>query len=89
ASAAEWTLSRGPAAGAVLLLFGVAYGDFTIGALLAPPQFTTVFARIFNLMHYGQNALLSASVFIAVATPLLCLWLTRRLLRLYVARRVR
>ena len=89
AHAAKWTLSRGPAAGAVLLLFGVAYGDFTIGALLAPPQFTTVFARIFNLMHYGQNALLYASVFIAVATPLLCLWLTRRLLRLYVARRVR
>lgn len=89
ARAAEWTLSRGPAFGAVLLLFGIAYGDFTVSALLAPPQFTTVFARIFNLMHYGQNAVLSASVFIAVATPLLCLWLTRLLLRLYVARRVR
>ena len=89
ARAAEWTLSHGPAAGAVLLLFGVAYSDFTAGTLLAPPQFTTVFARIFNLMHYGQVSLLSASLFIAVASPLLCLWLTRRLLRLYVARRVR
>ena len=89
AGAAEWTLSRGPAAGAVLLLFGVAYSDFTAGTLLAPPQFTTVFARIFNLMHYGQGSVLSASLFIAVASPLLCLWLTRRLLRLYVARRVR
>ncbi len=89
AHAAAWPLSRGPAFGAVLLLFGVAYGDFTMSVLLAPPQFTTVFARIFNLMHYGQNAVLSASVFIAVVTPLLCLWLTRRLLRLYVARRVR
>ena len=89
ARAAEWTLSHGPAAGAVLLLFGVAYSDFTAGTLLAPPQFTTVFARIFNLMHYGQGSVLSASLLIAVATPLLCLWLTRRLLRLYVARRVR
>ena len=89
AGAAEWTLSHGPATGAVLLLFGVAYSDFTAGALLAPPQFTTVFARIFNLMHYGQGSVLSASLFIAVTTPLLCLWLTRRLLRLYVARRVR
>jgi len=89
ARAAEWTLSHGPAAGAVLLLFGVAYSDFTAGTLLAPPQFTTVFARIFNLMHYGQGSVLSASLVIAVASPLLCLWLTRCLLRLYVARRVR
>jgi hypothetical protein len=89
ARSAEWTLAHGPAAGAVLLLFGVAYSDFTASALLAPPQFTTVFVRIFNLMHYGQGAVLSAAVFIAVATPLLCLWLTRHLLRLYVARRVR
>jgi len=85
----EWTLARGPAAGAVLLLFGVAYSDFTASTLLAPPQFTTVFVRIFNLMHYGQGAVLSATVFVAVATPLLCLWLTRLMLRLYVARRVR
>ena len=86
---AEWTLDRGPAAGAVVLLFGVAYGDFTAGALLAPPQFPTIFVRIFNLMHYGQGSVLSASVFIAIATPLLGLGLTRGLLRLYVARRVR
>jgi ABC-type Fe3+ transport system permease subunit len=86
---ADWALSGGPAAGAVLLLFGVAYSDFTTSALLAPPQFTTVFVRIFNLMHYGQGAVLSAAVFIAVATPLLCLGLTRFVLRLYVARRVR
>ena len=85
----EWTLSHGPAAGAVLLLFGVAYGDFTASALLAPPQFTTIFVRIFNLMHYGQGAVLSASLLIAILSPLLCLWLTRSLLRLYVARRVR
>jgi ABC-type Fe3+ transport system permease subunit len=86
---ADWALSGGPTAGAVLLLFGVAYSDFTTNALLAPPQFATVFVRIFNLMHYGQGAVLSAAVFIAVATPLLCLGLTRFVLRLYVARRVR
>ena len=82
-----WSLSHGPAAGAVLLLFGMAYGDFTASALLAPPQFTTVFVRIFNLMHYGQSAVLSASLFIAVAAPLLACWLTHRALRAYFARR--
>ncbi len=80
----QWALSHAPACGAGALLFGVAYGDFTAGALLAPPQFTPVFARILNLMHYGQSAVLSASVFVAVSVPLVGLWLTRFLLRAYL-----
>ncbi len=80
----QWALSHAPAWGAGALLFGVAYGDFTAGTLLAPPQFTPVFARILNLMHYGQSAVLSASVFVAVALPLAGLWLTRFLLRAYL-----
>ncbi len=80
----QWALAHAPAWGAGALLFGVAYGDFTAGALLAPPQFTPVFARILNLMHYGQSAVLSASVFVAVAVPFVGLWLTRFLLRAYL-----
>jgi ABC-type Fe3+ transport system permease subunit len=80
----QWSLSHAPACGAWALLFGVAYGDFTAGTLLAPPQFTPVFARILNLMHYGQSAVLSASVFVAVMVPLAGLWLTRFLLRAYL-----
>jgi ABC-type Fe3+ transport system permease subunit len=85
----EWTLVRYPAMGAVLLLFCLAYSDFTISALLAPPQFTTVFVRVFNLMHYGQSAVLSVTVLFAVLVPLLVLGLTHLLLRLYVRRCVR
>ena len=85
----QWALSHAPAWGAGVLLFGVAYGDFTAGTLLAPPQFTPVFARILNLMHYGQSAVLSASVFVAVVVPLTGLWLTRFLLRAYLRRCVR
>jgi ABC-type Fe3+ transport system permease subunit len=84
ARSVEWALVREPSIGAVLLLFCMAYGDFTISALLAPPQFTTVFVRVFNLMHYGQSAVLSVTVLFAVAVPLVGLGLTRLLLRLYV-----
>jgi ABC-type Fe3+ transport system permease subunit len=85
----EWTLLRFPAIGAALLLFCLAYSDFTISALLAPPQFTTVFVRVFNLMHYGQSAVLSVTVLFAVLAPLIALGLTHLLLRLYVRRCVR
>jgi iron(III) transport system permease protein len=85
----EWTLVRYPAMGAILLLFCLAYSDFTISALLAPPQFTTVFVRVFNLMHYGQSAVLSVTVLFAVLVPFLALGLTHLLLRLYVRRCVR
>jgi ABC-type Fe3+ transport system permease subunit len=84
-----WTMQHFPSAGAILLLFGLGYSDFTMSALLAPPQFTTVFVRVFNLMHYGQSAVLSAAVLIAVLVPLTALGLTRVLLGLYVRHCVR
>jgi ABC-type spermidine/putrescine transport system permease subunit II len=70
-------------------LFCVGHGDFTISTLLAPPQFPTIFARIFNLMHYGQSAVLSFAVFLAVFAPLATAALTLLLLRRYARRRVR
>jgi ABC-type Fe3+ transport system permease subunit len=84
-----WTHSRLPGLVAGVLLFCVAYSDFTLGGLLAPPQFTTIFPRVFNLMHYGQSAVLSFTVLVAVLVPLGFLGLTTACARLYFARRAR
>jgi ABC-type Fe3+ transport system permease subunit len=89
AHAVEWELWRERSIAAVLLLFCLGYSDFTVATLLAPPQFPTIFPRVFNLMHYGQSAVLSFTVFMAIAAPLACAALTLFLVRLYVRRRVR
>jgi iron(III) transport system permease protein len=83
----EWTLWKERAVAAGLLLFCLGYGDFTISTLLAPPQFSTIFPRVFNLMHYGQSAVLSFSVLVAVLAPLAIAAVALLLLRLYVRRR--
>jgi hypothetical protein len=53
----------------LFLLFVWGYGEFTAATLLAPVGVTPVFARLHNLMHYGQTAVLSALVLAALATP--------------------
>jgi hypothetical protein len=89
ARVAEWTLWRERAVVGWSLLFCLGYGDFTLSSLLAPPQFSTAFPRVFNLMHYGQSAVLSFSVTVAVLAPLAVAALTFSVLRLYVRSRVR
>lgn len=89
ARTARWTLRKVRSAGALLLLFCLGYGDFTIATILAPPQFTTVFPRVFNLMHYGRSSVLSVSVLIAVLTPLAILGFTLFALRFHVRRSTR
>jgi ABC-type Fe3+ transport system permease subunit len=89
ARAMQWTLWRERAISAWLLLFCLGYSDFTLSTLLAPPQFPTIFPRVFNLMHYGQSAVLSFSVFVAILAPLATAALTLLLLRHYVRSRVR
>ena len=42
----------------------------TASSLLAPVGTTTVFARLYNLMHYGQSQVLSALVCLSVIVPL-------------------
>jgi ABC-type Fe3+ transport system permease subunit len=86
---ASWPFSGAPHVRAVLLLFCFGYGDFTINALLAPPQFTSAAARILNLMHYGQSVALSSLVATAFAVPLAAALLTAAAARLYARRRVR
>lgn len=55
------------------LLFCWAYFDLTASALLAPAGMTPVPVRLYNLMHYGQSTVLSASVCAAFAVPFVLL----------------
>jgi len=55
----------------VMLLFFWGYCDLTASAILAPPDFTTATVRLYNLMHYGQSAALSAMVCVVFALPAL------------------
>ena len=49
----------------------LAYFDMTAGSILAPPRMTPVFVRLYNMMHYGRMAGLSAMVLAAVVAPFL------------------
>ncbi len=51
------------------LLFCWGYFDLTASSILAPPGMTPVSVRLYNLMHYGQSAVLSAMVCVAFAAP--------------------
>jgi len=52
------------------LLFFWGYFDVVSSSLLAPSAMTPVFVRLYNLMHYGQIAGLSAMVLVALVVPL-------------------
>jgi len=54
---------------AAFLLFYLAYFELTASAILAPTGMTPVVVRLYNQMHYGQMAALSAMVSIAFAAP--------------------
>ena len=53
----------------VSLLAYWGYLDLTAATILAPPGVVPVTARLYNLMHYGHNASLSAMTLAAVAVP--------------------
>ena len=80
---ARWRVLKRPALWGGAVLFLQAYGDFTANSLLAPPALTSAFSRIFNLMHYGQTAALSAMLLVTLAVPLLALFIA-----MFIARRV-
>ncbi len=71
---------------AAFLLFCWAYFDFTAGSILAPVGLTPVFARLHNLAHYGQTAVLSAMFLAAFAAPVAVLLLTAPAARWYARR---
>jgi hypothetical protein len=84
---ALWRLQTLPRLVAALLLFGVAYGDFTVNSLLAPPQFTSVSVRLLNLLHYGRSEALGAMFAFAWALPVSAALLTVLAVRFYARRR--
>ena len=84
---ALWQLDGRPRLCAVLMLFCFGYGDFTINALLAPPQFTSVSARLLNLLHYGRSDALMVMFILAFAVPLSLALLTALAARFYPHRR--
>ena len=53
----------------IVILALWAYFNVTITALLAPTGMVGATARLYNLMHYGQSAVLSAMLVFAIAVP--------------------
>lgn len=66
-----WRFSTSGKFWAVALLFVWAYWDLTASAILAPIGMTPVTVRLYNLMHYGQIAALSAMTCATFAAPVL------------------
>jgi iron(III) transport system permease protein len=54
-----------------LFLFCLSWFDLTIASLLAPSTLTPLPVRLYNFMHYGQSARLSAMVLVSIFTPAL------------------
>ena len=52
-----------------LILFCLAWFDLTLSSLLSPGYLTPLPVRLYNFMHYQQNAPLTAMVFFAILTP--------------------
>ncbi len=70
-----WEMETRPTLTSLGLLFCCAWFDFTTSSILAPVGLTPVFARLHNLAHYGQTAVLSAMMLAAFAVPVLVLLL--------------
>lgn len=66
-----WRLGTSGKFWALVLLFIWAYWDLTASAILAPLGITPVTVRLYNLMHYGQIATLSAMTCATFAAPVL------------------
>jgi hypothetical protein len=58
---------------AIFLLMSWGYLELTASAILAPVGVAPVSVRLYNLMHYGQNAVLSAMVAVVFVAPWLVL----------------
>ncbi|MFH1422759.1 MAG: hypothetical protein ABIH42_08630, partial [Planctomycetota bacterium] len=55
----------------IFLLFCIGYFDMTASSILAPSSMPLASARLYNLTHYGQSAVLSAMVFVTFTIPFL------------------
>jgi ABC-type Fe3+ transport system permease subunit len=66
----KWQLSTRGKFWAVVLLFVWVYWDLTASSILAPIGMTPVTVRLYNMMHYGQIAALSAMTCATFAVPI-------------------
>jgi len=57
----------------LFFLFCWAYFDMTAASILAPSRMTPVQVRLYNFMHYGQTAVLSAMVCVTFLVPFVLL----------------
>jgi len=64
-----WKLKTRKFALVIFLLFCWGYFDLTASALLAPSDMTPVHVRLYNFMHYGRSAVLSAMVAVVTLLP--------------------
>ncbi|HUV38064.1 MAG TPA: hypothetical protein VMY39_00545, partial [Planctomycetota bacterium] len=76
ARALLYELKTRPRFWVLFLLFFWAYFELVVSALLAPSGMTPAPVRLYNMMHYGQIAGLSAMVFVAFLVPFVLLALT-------------
>jgi ABC-type Fe3+ transport system permease subunit len=81
-----WRLSASGKFWSVVLLFMWAYWDLTASAILAPIGMTPVTVRLYNMMHYGQIAALSAMTCATFAAPLMIFLLALGTRRWWVPR---
>ncbi|MGK0189442.1 MAG: hypothetical protein ACI9R3_005259 [Verrucomicrobiales bacterium] len=65
----RWITHGRGALGILCFLCLLAFTDLTASAILAPPGMTTAPARLYNLMHYGQTAVLSAMTLVVFLLP--------------------
>tara|TARA_R110002111_G_scaffold153375_1_gene220182 strand:- start:146931 stop:148397 length:1467 start_codon:yes stop_codon:yes gene_type:complete len=67
----HWAVQGKMQYGAVVILSFWAYWDVTINSILAPNNTMSSSVRLYGLMHYGQNSILSAMTFLSLCIPIL------------------
>ena len=69
AASIRWEMVSRHRLGLFVALFALAWFDLTLSTLLAPSGLTPLPVRLYNFMHYGQSARLTAMVFVAMMVP--------------------
>ena len=58
-----------------------AYLDLSTAYMLAPSEMSSGLVRLYNFMHFGRSAALSAEAFVFFGTPVLATYLMVRIIR--------
>ena len=67
----RWSLGLRNGYWLAAIAFCLAYFDVTISSILAPTAMTPLMPRLYNFMHYGQSAVLSAMICVAFVVPVI------------------